>query len=62
MNDIFTNEVMAGWGEPFKFSRKQAAEFVPTWQIGQPQDSGQNIANLLDAGYSRNSLIFACIE
>ena len=54
--------VMDGWGLPFNFGRKGAAEFVPTWQVGLEAESGQDIANLMDSGYSKNSLIFACIE
>ena len=55
MNDIFE-----AWATPIRY--KQGVDVLPTWQQNQPLDTGQNLANWLDEGYSKNSLVYACIE
>jgi len=54
------NDITEAWGLPFRY--KQGVDLLPTWQQNQNLDSGQNLANWIDEGYSKNSLIFACIE
>src|SRR3989304_2011242 len=49
-----------GWGPPCRYM--QGVDVLPTWQQNQNLDSGQNLANWIDEGYSKNSLIYACIE
>jgi len=55
-------EVLEAWGEPVRFSRKSASEFIPTWQRGRPQPTDDDIGNFSRAGYSKNSLIYSCIR
>ena len=54
------NDITEAWGQPFRY--KQGVDVLPTWQQNQNLDSGQNLANWIDEGYSKNSLIYACIE
>src|SRR3972149_827906 len=54
------NDITESWGLPFRY--KQGVDLLPTWQQNQSLDSGQNLANWIDEGYSKNSLIYACIE
>ena len=55
MNDIFE-----AWAAPIRF--KQGIDLIPTWQKDTPQETGQQLSNWIDEGYSKNSLIYACIE
>ena len=54
-------DVVQGWAPPIRFGRKGAAEYVPTWQVGRPVDTGYDFSRYADEGY-RSSIVFACIS
>ncbi len=41
---------------------KHVAHLIPTWQNDQPIWSGSNFAQLATSGFSKNELIYACIQ
>jgi len=41
---------LMGWGAPQKFDRKQAFEFIPTWQQGMDQPQPNDFGKYLDEG------------
>lgn len=49
-------DVTRGWGEPIRFGRKGASEYIPTWQRGIDQESEVDLS-----GYS-NSIIYSCVR
>lgn len=55
------SDVLKSWGQPQKFHRKQAFEYIPTWQKGMEQPQPNDFGKFLDEGY-RHSLIFSCIR
>src|SRR3972149_4773317 len=54
MNDIFE-----AWAAPVRY---KGLDLIPTWQKDTSQETGQQLRNWIDEGYSKNSLIYACIE
>jgi len=53
--------VISGWGDPVRFGRKSANEYLPTWQIGRDQPPPNDFARYASEGY-QNSIIYACIR
>lgn len=39
-----------------------AGELIPTWQVGQPQPQPNDLRTFAEQGYSKNSLIYACVR
>lgn len=52
--------VVKNWAE-VKLSRKSANDYIESWQVGSEIET-DDIANYLNEGYSKNSLIFSCID
>lgn len=53
-------DVTSGWGAPITFGRK-GAEYIPTWQLGQSQDTPSDYEAFARRGYAGSSVVFACI-
>ena len=50
-------------GNRTRLSRAEnASEFIPTWTIGQEQANPNDVLTFATDGYSKNSLIYACIK
>lgn len=43
-------------------SGENAGEYLPTWQIGQPQPQANDLRKFAVDGYSSNSLIYSCVK
>jgi HK97 family phage portal protein len=56
----------ATWTEALQRSQrgraKGAGELIPTWNVGMPQPHPNNLELFAREGYSKNSLIYACIR
>ena len=57
-------ELIEGWTHNrMKLSRAEnAAEYIPTWQIGSDQSNPNPTLKYAKDGYSKNSLIYSCIK
>ena len=55
------NDMRRGWWRELR-NRGGAHELLPTWQIGEPQEPGDDLERFARHGYSANSLIHACIR
>jgi len=51
--------IFEAWAAPVRY---KGLDLIPTWQKQTPQETGQELRNWIDEGYSKNSLIYACIE
>ena len=41
---------------------ENAADFIPTWEIGREQNNPNNLRKFSEEGYQGNSLIYSCIK
>lgn len=41
---------------------ENAGDYIPTWSSGQPQPLANDLRKFAEDGYSKNSLIYACIK